>query len=147
MAALIQASPLAFSLIKFAGAGYLLYLARLSFCAASSSALTRPEGFCGYAALYRRGAIMNITNPKVTLFFLALLPQFVDPARGPAALQIVIFGLVFQLSTAIVFGAVSLLGGELAKRGDSPRARIFMNRLAGCVFVALSLMLLLPDSR
>jgi threonine/homoserine/homoserine lactone efflux protein len=144
VAVLFQTSPLAFSLLKFAGAAYLLYLAWLAFRAASSSAPARMESFPGYAALYRRGVIMNITNPKVTLFFLALLPRFADPARGPVALQIVIFGLIFQLATAIVFGAASLLGNELAKRSNSPRARIFMNRLAGCVFVVLALMLL-PD--
>jgi threonine/homoserine/homoserine lactone efflux protein len=145
VAALLQASPLAFSLLKFAGAAYLLYLARLSFCAVSPAMLPQQESFPGYAALYRRGVIMNITNPKVTLFFLALLPQFADPARGPAALQIVIFGLLFQLATALVFGVASLLGNELARRSASPRARIFLNRLAGCVFAALALALLLPE--
>ena len=145
VAALLQTSPLAFSLLKFAGAAYLLYLAWLSFCAGFSTILPQQESFPGYAALYRRGVIMNITNPKVTLFFLALLPQFANPARGSMELQIVIFGLLFQVATVIVFGTVSLLGNELAKRSGSPRAQIFMNRLAGCVFVALALALLLPD--
>jgi len=146
VAALLRASPLAFSLLKFVGAAYLLYLAWLSFCAVSSSASVRQENFPGYAALYRRGVIMNITNPKVTLFFLALLPQFADPSRGPVMFQIVIFGLIFQLATAIVFGAASLLGNELSRRSASPRARIFMHRLAGCVFAVLALTLLLPDA-
>jgi threonine/homoserine/homoserine lactone efflux protein len=145
VAALLRASPLAFSLLKFAGAAYLLYLACLSFCAGSPATLSRQESFPGYAALYRRGVIMNITNPKVTLFFLALLPQFANPARGPVALQIVIFGLLFQLATAIVFGAASMLGNELAKRIASPQAKTFMSRLAACVFAALALALLLPE--
>ena len=144
VAALLQTSPLAFRLLKFVGAAYLAYLSWLSFRAGSSAMLTRQESFPGYAALYRRGVIMNITNPKVTLFFLALLPQFADPTRGPVALQIGIFGLLFQLATAIVFGIASLLGSELARRSASPRAQIFMNRLAGCIFAALALMLLLP---
>lgn len=146
VAALLQASPLAFSLLKFAGAAYLLYLAWLAFRAGASGAAGSRNGgsFPGYAALYRRGVIMNITNPKVTLFFLALLPQFADPARGPVAVQIVILGLLFQLATAMVFGAASLLGNELARRSGSPRAQVFMNRIAGCVFVILALMLVMP---
>ena len=61
--------------------------------------------FLGYWGLYRRGVIMNITNPKVTLFFLAFLPQFCAPERGSVALQVMELGLLFMLAAFIVFTA------------------------------------------
>ena len=143
VAALFQTSELAFSALKLAGAAYLLYLAWLSFRSGASTAQLERSKFPGYWALYRRGVIMNITNPKVTLFFLAFLPQFVDPARGNVSLQIILFGLLFQLASLLVFGTVSLLGGKLAERFNrSVRGQLIMNRIAGTVFVGLALALL-----
>lgn len=82
VAALFQSSETAFNMLKFAGAAYLLYLAWLSFRSGTSKASLQKAQFPGYGTLYRRGVIMNITNPKVTLFFLAFLPQFADPRAG-----------------------------------------------------------------
>lgn len=82
VAALFQSSETAFNVLKFAGAAYLLYLAWLSFRSGTSKAALQKAQFPGYGTLYRRGVIMNITNPKVTLFFLAFLPQFADPRAG-----------------------------------------------------------------
>ena len=139
VAALFQTSELAFSLLKFAGAAYLLYLAWLSFRSGASVANLQKSSFPGLWALYRRGVIMNITNPKVTLFFLAFLPQFADPARGSIPLQIVIFGMTFQFASLLVFGAVSILAGKIAERfNSSVRAQLILNRVAGCVFVVLA---------
>ena len=81
IAALIKASPLAFSLLKYAGAAYLLFLAWQT-QHAGSDALTMQRADTPTAGrFHRRGIIMNVTNPKVTVFFLALLPQFADPDR------------------------------------------------------------------
>ena len=82
VAALFQTSEMAFTVLKCAGAAYLLYLAWLSFRSGASRAWLEQSTFPGYWALYRRGVIMNITNPKVTLFFLAFLPQFAKPELG-----------------------------------------------------------------
>ena len=71
VAALFQSSETAFNVLKFAGAAYLLYLAWLSFRSGTSKASLQKAQFPGYGTLYRRGVIMNITNPKVTLFFLS----------------------------------------------------------------------------
>jgi threonine/homoserine/homoserine lactone efflux protein len=85
---------------------------------------------------------MNVTNPKVSIFFLAFLPQFADPARGPLAWQLISLGGVFIVSTILVFGSIALLagtiGGWLAR---SDRAQIVMNRVASLVFVGLALKL------
>ena len=143
VAALFQTSQLAFTALIFAGAAYLLYLAWLSFRSGASTARLERSQFPGYWALYRRGVIMNITNPKVTLFFLAFLPQFVDPARGSIPFQITIFGVLFQIASLLVFGTVSLLGGKLAERfNKSVRGQLIMNRIAGTVFVILALALI-----
>ena len=143
VAALFQSSAAAFNLLKFAGAAYLLYLAWLSFRSGLSKASLQGARFPGYGALYRRGVIMNVTNPKVTLFFLAFLPQFADPAQGSLTVQIIALGTLFQLATLLVFGAVSLLAGRMAERFNrSVRGQLWLNRAAGCVFMGLALMLI-----
>ena len=156
VAAIFQTSALAFTLLKTAGAGYLLWLAWLSFRAGASTAkiaqgdasASGPAGaaFPGYMTLYRRGIVMNVTNPKVSLFFLAFLPQFCDPARGSVAVQVLILGALFMLATSVVFWTVAALGGRLAVWfNQSQRGQIIMQRVAGCVFVAMAAALLLSS--
>ena len=143
VAVIFKTSETAFTALKIVGAVYLLYLAWGAFRATALHTGNANKPFAGYAALYRRGIIMNLTNPKVTLFFLALLPQFADPARGSVSLQIFLLGLLVQLSTVIVFGSVAFLGGTLAAQvNSSPRAQAWINRLAGCIFVGLAVFLI-----
>ena len=144
VAAIFQHSPTAFLLLKAAGAAYLLYLAWLSLRAGAVLAQGKQDAFIGYAALYRRGVFMNVTNPKVTLFFLAFLPQFCSPERGRMVMQIIQLGLLFLLATGIVFGLTALLGGRLAMWfNTSPHAQVIMHRLAALVFAGLACSLLL----
>ena len=143
VAVIFKTSEIAFTALKIVGTVYLLYLAWGAFHATALHAGGAKKPFAGYAALYRRGIIMNVTNPKVTLFFLALLPQFADPARGPVSLQIFLLGLLVQLSTIIVFGSVAFLGGTLAAEvNNSPRAQVWINRLAGYIFIGLAAFLI-----
>jgi threonine/homoserine/homoserine lactone efflux protein len=97
----------------------------------------------GRLALYRCGTFMNITNPKVSIFFLAILPQFADPTRGALVLQLVLLGGIFIVATVLVFGAVALLAGELGqclqRSAGTQRA---INKVAAVVFVALAFRLL-----
>jgi threonine/homoserine/homoserine lactone efflux protein len=142
VAAIFQASALAFSLLKYIGAVYLLYLAYQSFMAGAGSEGEQQSRNLGFGRLYGRGIIMNITNPKVSLFFLAFLPQFTDPNFGPLVPQILILGLLFILSTILIFGGISLLAGGIAAHfRKSARAQIILNRLAGTVFIALAIKL------
>lgn len=142
VAAILRAMPLAFNLLKYLGAGYLCWLAWLSLRAGASRTGTGSQTFPGYWALYRRGVIMNITNPKVLLFFLAFLPQFCTVGAGPFWLQIVYFGALFIVATLAVFCPVACLGGVLASWfNKSVRSQIFMHRLAAVVFLALALAL------
>ncbi|WP_299391743.1 LysE family translocator [uncultured Desulfovibrio sp.] len=143
VAVIFQTSAVAFTLLKTAGAAYLLYLAWLSFRAGAVLAGTGKVDFLGYGALYRRGIIMNVTNPKVTLFFLAFLPQFCDPARGSVAAQVGMLGALFMLATLIVFSSVAVAGGAVAARFNrSQKAQILLHRCAGVIFVGLALLLL-----
>lgn len=100
--------------LKFLGAAYLLYLAWQSFRSGVFRAFLTQSLFPGYGTLYRRGFLSNITNPKVTLFCLAVLPQFVEPERGHPTLQILSLGGLYELACLIVFTAIAALGGRMA---------------------------------
>lgn len=143
VAVIFQTSPLAFNILKYCGAAYLCYLAWQAFRARPAPLnSSQKENFTGNKALYLRGLIMNVTNPKVVLFFLAFLPQFCDPARGCMVMQISVLGLVFILGAFPVFIVISFLGGALQKRFNSnPEIRLLLNKLAALVFISLALAL------
>ncbi|MES2534364.1 MAG: LysE family translocator [Pseudomonadota bacterium] len=142
VAAIFQASAMAFNALKFAGAAYLLYLAWQAFRASATGIRMTQKSSLGAWQLYRRGIIMNITNPKVSIFFLAFLPQFADPARGSVTVQIMLLGALFIIATLLVFGGIALLAGTLGQRlNKSAKAELLLNRVAGTVFVALALKL------
>jgi threonine/homoserine/homoserine lactone efflux protein len=142
VAAIFQASALAFTALKLVGAGYLIYLAWQAFRASAEKISAGKQNGLSYTTLYRRGIIMNITNPKVSIFFLAFLPQFADPARGPLTVQMLMLGGVFIVSTILVFGSIALLAGSIGQwLNRSPATQVVMNRVAGTVFVGLALKL------
>ena len=138
LAALIQASGFAFAALKTAGAVYLLWLAWQAFRAGAASAAQAPPALTA-GQYYRRGIVMNVSNPKVTLFFLAFLPQFADPARGALAPQFMLLGGVFIAATLLVFGAIALAAARLGTwLARAPGAQALLNRLAALIFVGLA---------
>jgi len=144
VAALIRQSETAFLLLKLAGAGYLLYLAwrflRAGAVEAGAGDALAPRPWM----LYRRGIIMNVTNPKVSLFFLAFLPQFADPSAGSLAGQLIAFGGLFMLATLLVFGGVALLADRLRPwLQRHPKAQQAIQRTAALVFVILAIQLVM----
>ncbi len=147
VAAIILASPLLFTALKTIGALYLLWLAWGAIRAAPQTA--RAEGVSpslGLAQLYGRGIIMNITNPKVSIFFLAFLPQFTRPGHGPLIGQILWLGLLFILATILIFGGIAILAGNLgAKLQQSQGMQRWLNRAAAAIFAGLALHLLLSQ--
>ncbi|MEM1433843.1 MAG: LysE family translocator [Pseudomonadota bacterium] len=146
VAVIFQTSAMAFNALKLIGAAYLLYLAWQAFRASPSALATTADGKLPRRKLYLRGVIMNITNPKVAIFFLAFLPQFADPARGSMALQMVSFGGIFIVATLIVFGAVAWASGFVSTwLQRSERAQRMMNRVAGIVFVSLAARLIVTE--
>ena len=116
VAALIKSSATAMLLLKIFGAAYLLFLAFGAFNSARAGkkiSLSRVGAKNSLKALYKRGVLMNVLNPKVLLFFLAFLPQFVDLASDGASLQILFLGVVFAAQALIIFSAIAIFAGRV----------------------------------
>jgi len=142
VAVIFQASAIAFSSLKFIGASYLLYLAWQAYRAPAQKLQNKDNGIVDFRKFYFRGIIMNITNPKVSIFFLAFLPQFTDPAKGCLTFQILLLGGLFIIATILVFGGIAVLAGTLGRLlTRSDRTQNILNRLAGTVFLLLALKL------
>ncbi len=142
VAAIFQASTLAFNVLKFVGAGYLLYLAWGAFTAKSESLNSGSSTLKSAWALYVRGIVMNVSNPKVSIFFLAFLPQFTQPQNGNLVSQFFLLGTVFIVVALLIFSAIAMLSGSLGGWiKSSPNAQRYLNRISGCVFLGLSLKL------
>ncbi len=146
LAAVFAASATAFTVLKLGGAAYLAYLAWQAFRApvGGSAAVGSPP--LAAAHMYRRGVIMNLSNPKVVIFFLAFLPQFVDPAQGHVGLQIVGLGGIFILATLLTFGATAWFAASLGQAFQrSELAQRRLNWLAGSVFLGLAARLVMSE--
>ncbi len=142
VAVIFQTSAAAFTVLKLIGVGYLLYLAWQAFRATAPAIQSQGSEVFNSRGYYCRGIFMNVTNPKVSLFFLAFLPQFADPSRGPVIYQLLLLGGLFIMATVLVFGSIALLAGTMShwfKRSD--RVQTIMTRLTGTVFVALAIKL------
>lgn len=144
VAVFIQESALAFSILKIAGVLYLAWLAWQVFRAPAETLTSRGSSE-SYRRLYLRGVLMNIMNPKVSLFFLAFLPQFVSPAQGNVTLQIAILGLLFLISSLLVFCLISLAAGHIGALLRKGKGALILNRLSGVVFAGLAVKLLLAE--
>jgi len=146
VAAIFQTSITAFNILKFIGAGYLLYLAYLSFKSNSKTKLDTKNNSLSAMKLYKRGVIMNITNPKVSIFFLAFLPQFTNPNLGSVTIQIFILGAIFMLCALVVFSLIALVAGKLGNWfNKSENAENILNKIAGTVFAGLAIKLALSE--
>ncbi len=143
VSALIAASAVAFTALKIAGGLYLLWLGVQSIRNARESQPSRHAGPDESAAqLFIKGLVANAINPKVILFFLAFLPQFVDATRG-AGWQIAQLGLLFTLQAVVIFGAVGWFAGAIGERlARRPAIGAWLDRVAGGIFVLLGLRLL-----
>jgi threonine/homoserine/homoserine lactone efflux protein len=143
VAALIQSSPAALSALKYGGAAYLLYLAWGAFRDKSELRIGSTDASKNLLSLYRRGVLMNVLNPKVLLFFLAFLPQFVSTEDGNAGKQIALLGFLFAVQAFLIFTAVAVCAGRLRriilrKKGIG-RA---LNIAQGVVLLGIALLLL-----
>ncbi len=115
VAALIQGSPVALAALKYLGALYLLYLAFGAFRDKSELRLESAGASENRFALYRRGILMNVLNPKVLLFFLTFLPQFVPADTENVGRQIALLGFLFAVQAFLIFSAVALCAGRLRR--------------------------------
>lgn len=138
---IFRSSPLAFDGLKYAGAAYLLWLAWKTW-QSRHEMLSVDAAPPAAGNLFLRGLLMNILNPKVALFFLAFLPQFVVAEAGQPGLQMGLLGVIFTLLTWLVFGLIGLFAGSLgAGLRRRPRLGRHIGWLTSAVFVALALRL------
>lgn len=143
VSALIKESETAFLVLKYAGAAYLFYLAYCAFKEKSNFELDGNVLAKQSVKLYKQGIIMNLLNPKVILFFLAFLPQFINrSSQQPYKLQIAILGLIFIVQALIVFSSVSVFADYFR---EQIKNNIFFNKyigvIKGIIFIMIGLRL------
>ncbi len=141
LGAVMAAHPALFDVIRWLGVGYLLWLA----WGALHMGRTAPDQGRALTPLsaFRDGFLVNLANPKVILFVLAFIPQFVDPARGPVLPQFLIFGAVLCAGGMIVNSAVGLSAGRLGRMATSARTTRVLGRVVAGIFTLLALRLAL----
>ncbi|MGQ0677119.1 MAG: LysE family translocator [Rhodospirillales bacterium] len=148
LAAVLAASAAAYQAVRWAGAAYLLYVAGQIWKQGDAPPNLRPLGAAGPWRVFAQGALINVLNPKVALFFLAFLPQFVDPSAGDVALRLAVLGTIFNLTGTAVNLAVGAMAGAaatlLARRAAWWR---WQNRAVALVLAGLAARLALAPSR
>jgi threonine/homoserine/homoserine lactone efflux protein len=144
ISAIFHTSELAFALLKYAGALYLLYLAWQALKHRHTVLSAARTPVLADLALFRRGLLMNALNPKVSLFFLAFLPQFVDPTVASVPWQMLLLGGVFMAQAMVIFCVVAVTARLLAERVlQHPRAPVLVAWGSAALFVGLGLRLAL----
>ena len=147
ISAIFKTSEIAFNIVKYVGAIYLLYIAYQAFKFRNTPLdLSIQDSKDELKKLYVKGFIMNILNPKVSIFFLAFLPQFVSPLNGSITLQMIMLGLIFMIMTIIVFSSIGIAGNMLSsKLLENPSIVKYMNILTSFVLISLGLKLALSS--
>ena len=138
LSAIIASSATAFTVVKLAGAAYLISIGVRRLVARGEALPAATVAGRSAKRLFAQGVVVNVLNPKTAVFFLAFLPQFVDPARGTVTLQFLVLGLTFVAVAMISDGAYALAAGTAGDwlRG-SERVRRWLGRFSGAVFVGL----------
>ena len=146
LSALLAQSAVAFSVVRYAGAAYLIYLGVKTLLGREGFALPGEGGTMRLRNVFAQGIASNVMNPKIAVFFLAYLPQFIDPAAGSTAPQLLLLGLAFALLTWFIFSLLGYFSGALGnKLVRRPRLSDALRWVTGGVFVALGLRLALPE--
>ena len=142
LTAVLAASDVAFTIIKLIGAAYLIYLGVRMWMASNTLDLSEEGENKPLASIFSQTIIMNLVNPKVALFFLAFLPQFVDPTVGPVQIQFALFGGIFMIASFVVMGGAGLAGGQVRRfLGSSEKANRLTHKIAGTLLIGLGLRL------
>ncbi len=146
LAALFAAWPLAFDIVRYAGAAYLVWIA--AGMIRHPPHLSRSGGEPSVRTAFRQGVVTNIFNPKVAIFFIAFLPQFVVTGAGPAWLQILVLGICFDISGTLVNSLVAFGGGRLAARlKANPLIGKIMGWISASVMLGLAVRLAWTERR
>ena len=150
ISALIAGSAMAFSLIKWLGAAYLIFLGMRSLLNRSKTGFGEMHSAkpAAYRKLFWQGVLTNVLNPKVALFFLAFLPQFIDPAGPHPQWQILLLGIWFDVSGTLVNLAVSVLFGKMGNwLSRSPRWFRVQEKITGIMLLGLGIKVALTTKK
>jgi threonine/homoserine/homoserine lactone efflux protein len=152
LSALLLSSALAYSAVKYLGAAYLIYLGLRQVLSREAPGAEAPRTAGAFEPrslrrVFAQGVVVNVLNPKAALFFLAFLPQFVDPARGSVAMQMLFFGALFIGLAMLSDGTYALLAGSLGNwLRHSPRFWRGQRFFASAVYIGLGLTTALSGS-
>lgn len=138
---LLAAVPIAYDMLRYLGAAYLVYLGVRRLMGSATAHAAAPTQHAGLWRVYRQGVVTNVLNPKVALFFLAFLPQFVDRSASGVSLALAALGTLFNVSGTIVNVLVALAASGAARWTRRPALATWAGRVSGGVFVGLGLRL------
>lgn len=140
---LLMSSPVAFTILKFAGAAYLLYLGIKAFLGRHKNHFEIAVSEAVAGKLYRKGVLMNILNPKVILFFLAFFPQFIDKSIENPVPQMLLLGLIFMVQAFLIFSFVAVLADRLARRlMQNSKTALVVNVLEALIYCVIGISIL-----
>ncbi len=146
ISAVIYKSAFAFTIVKYAGAAYLLFLAFKSFKEKASTFNLNNEDSLDYKSLYKKGVIMNLLNPKVSLFFLAFFPQFINYENGSVSIQMLVLGILFLVQTFVIFSFISIFAGKVGYfLRKNPTLSKKINYIQGTLFTLIGLKIALSE--
>ncbi len=138
LSALLLTSAVAFSVVKYLGAAYLIYLGVRTFLAREESQQAQAPAPKSFSQLFAQGFLVNLLNPKTALFFYAFLPQFVNPVRGPVAGQILLLGALFVLLASCTDCLYALLGSTVGRwLTRNARLRPIRRYVTGSIYIVL----------
>lgn len=140
---ILQQSELAFTIVQYLGAAYLIYLAYQTFREEVALFERKKTDEKGSFKIFKTGLIMNVLNPKVSLFFIAFLPQFVVPESGQVAKQMILLGVIFMVIGFITFSSFALLAHQLRKPLNSLRVLRIIKGAKVVVLLGMALLLLI----
>ena len=156
LSVLLASSPMAFMIVKYIGAGYLCYLGLKMLLSKNAnsiaSSLAENQNLTGNASkagwqTYKQGVLTNVFNPKVALFFLAFLPQFIDSSYAYGMLSFLMLGITFAVTGFIWFSCLSLLSSHFSKSlREKPSIETLLNKISGVIFFGLGIKLLTEKS-
>jgi len=148
LSAVLATSAFAFDLVKYAGAAYLAWLGIRAFLERGNDLAVPGVGEASAAAAFRQAILIEVLNPKTALFFLSFLPQFVDPARGPAAAQLLVLGAILVIMSIIYTTLLALAAARMARLIARHRAiGRWQGKVIGSIYLGLGLQLALAKHR
>lgn len=148
LSVILAYSPLAYTVVKYLGAGYLVYLGVRILRVRDRQLSTAVLAHVSLTSVFWQGVVTELLNPKIVLFFMSFLPQFVGPARGSVAGQTLFLGLLFHVTGVPINMLVAVVGGAIASwLSQNPVFERVRNGLAGAVLIGLGIRLALSERR